>query len=433
MKNPSQNRVGWLAVTPMALLVLLFVFIGVLAGDFYKVPMLVVFIIVTAYALCLTRIDRHRKTPFGLLDRLAVFSHGAGESNLLQMIWIFVLAGAFAESAKQMGAIDAMVNLTLSVMPASMILVGLFLAALGVSLGIGTSVGTIVSIVPFAAALAVEADMNVEMSVAAVVGGALFGDNLSFISDTTVAATQTQQIPMRDKFFANFRTALPAALLTTALYVVLGLTAPEHTVHAGRVEWLHILPYLFVIVSALAGVHVLLVLFFANLLTGIIGVYTGCFDWLGWTTAMTRGIANMGELILISMIAGGLLSLIQYNGGITWIIYNLKRRVRTAKGAALAIAALVSVVDICTANNTIAILSVGHMSRDIADQFGLPRRRAASILDTYSCCIQGVLPYGAQLLMAAGIAAVNPMHIIPYLFYPMILFSIATAYILIKK
>lgn len=417
----------------MILIIVVFLLIGILAGDFYKVPMLMVFILVAAYALCITRVNRHTKKRLKLVDRLAIFSRGAGEKNLLHMIWIFTLAGAFAESARRMGAVDAMVNLTLSFMPPQLILVGLFLAAVLVSVSIGTSVGTIVAIVPFASDLASASGIGVAMAVAAVVGGALFGDNLSFISDTTVAATQTQHIPMREKFLANFRIALPAALLTAGLYVVLGLRMPVSDVAFGSVQWVCILPYFFVLIAALCGLNVLAVLFLANLLTGVIGVCTGAFTWLGWTDAMTGGVAGMGELILISMIAGGLLELIRYGGGITYLIYVLRRRINGPRGASLSIAALVSVVDICTANNTIAILSVGRIARDIADMYGVSRRRSASILDTFSCCVQGVLPYGAQLLMAAGIAGINPMHIIPYLFYPFILFVIAVMVILFFK
>lgn len=219
-----RKRRGHVALSPMVLLIVAFVLIGILAGDFYKVPMLIVFILTVAYALLLTRVNRHTKKPLPLVERLAIFSRGAGEKNLLHMIWIFTLAGAFAESARQMGAVEAMVNLTLSFMPPSLILVGLFLAALLVSISIGTSVGTIVAITPFAADLASASGITVALAVAAVVGGALFGDNLSFISDTTVAATQTQHIPMRDKFLANFRIALPAALISAAIYVVLGLS-----------------------------------------------------------------------------------------------------------------------------------------------------------------------------------------------------------------
>lgn len=428
-----KKRNGWWAISPMFLLIAAFVVIGALAGDFYKVPMLIVFIMVSSYALLITRIDRHTKQPLPLLDRLAVLSKGAGEKNLLQMIWIFVLAGAFAESAREMGAIDAMVNLTLSFLPPQLTLVGLFLSALAVSLGIGTSVGTIVAITPFAAALASSMGMNTALVVAAVVGGALFGDNLSFISDTTVAATQTQKIPMKDKFVANLRVALPAAFLTAVLYLVIGVQVHEKPVEAGAVEWLKIVPYLYVIVAALKGMHVLVVLLTANVLAGVIGVAEGSYSLLGWCGAMTQGISSMGELILISMIAGGLLELIKYNGGITFIIYGLRRRISGARGAALSIAALVSVVDMCTANNTIAILSVGRISRDIAKMYGVSAQRTASILDTFSCCVQGILPYGAQVLMAAGIANVSPMRLIPYIFYPFILLVFALLAILVPE
>lgn len=429
----TKRRNGWWAISPMFLLIIGIVLIGCLARDFYSVPMLIVFIVVSAYAICLTRINRYTKEPLPLLERLAIFSRGAGGKSLLQMIWIFVLAGAFAESARCMGAIDAMVNITLSFLPPELTLVGLFLSALAVSLGIGTSVGTIVAITPFAAALATSMGMDTALVVAAVIGGALFGDNLSFISDTTVAATQTQKIPMKDKFLANIRVALPAALITAVLYVIMGVALREDPMPSQAVDYLKIIPYLYVIVAALAGMHVLVVLFSANILTGIIGVYRGSYSLLGWCDAMTNGIASMGELLLISMIAGGLLELIKYNGGITFIIYHLRRRINGPRGAALSIAALVSIVDICTANNTIAILSVGRISRDIARVYGISPQRTASILDTFSCCVQGALPYGAQVLMAAGIAGVSPMKLIPCLLYPSILFVIAVLSILIKK
>lgn len=392
--------------------------------------MLIIFITIAALALCLTRTNRRTKQPLPLLERLAIFSRGAGERNLLQMLWVFVLAGAFAHSAKAMGAIDAMVNLTLSFTPPSVLLVGLFLSALFVSLGIGTSVGTVVAITPFAAALAESAGLNTAMMVASVVGGALFGDNLSFISDTTIAATQTQGIPMRDKFIANLRSALPAALLTAILYVVIGIEEPDAPIEVGEVNLIHIIPYIYVLVAALAGMQVLIVLFTANILTGIIGIATGGYSFVGWIDAMTEGIGGMGELILISMVAGGLMELFRYNGGITRLILVMRRHINGPKGAALAIGALVSLVDLCTANNTIAILSVGYVARDIADMYGVSRRRSASMLDTFSCAVQGLLPYGAQLLMAAGIAELNPLHLVPYLFYPMILLVCAVGVIL---
>lgn len=390
--------------------------------------MLILFIVITALALLLTRKDRRqrwRTTPLSLEERLAILARGAGEKNLLRMLLIFVLAGAFAQSAREMGAIDAMVYLTLGAIPPSMMLVGIFLSALLVSLGIGTSVGTIVAITPFAAALAAESGLNVPMMVAAVVGGALFGDNLSIISDTTVAATQTQQIPMRDKFLANLRIALPAALITTVLYVLIGLystpVSPSESLVPNTSRAIHILPYAYILVSALAGMNVIVVLFTANILAGVIGLLTGAFSFSGWIDAMTAGIGSMGELILISMFASGVMELVRYNRGITWIISRMRRHIDGPKGAAFAIGALVSMVNICTANNTVAILSVGRVARDIADRYGVSRRRSASLLDTFSCFVQGVLPYGAQLLMAAGIASINPLEIVPYLYYPVIL------------
>lgn len=392
--------------------------------------MLIIFISIAALALLLTRTNRRTKQPLPLLERLAIFSRGAGERNLLQMLWVFVLAGAFAYSAKAMGAIDAMVNLTLSFTPPSVLLVGLFLSALFVSLGIGTSVGTVVAITPFAAALAESAGLNTVMMVASVVGGALFGDNLSFISDTTIAATQTQGIPMRDKFVANLRCAVPAALLTAILYFVIGIEEPAAAIEVGEVNVIHIIPYVYVLVAALAGMQVLVVLFTANILTGLIGILTGGYSFVGWINAMTEGIGSMGELILISMVAGGLMELFRYNGGITRLIIIMRRHIRGPKGAALAIGTLVSLVDLCTANNTIAILSVGYVARDIADMYGVSRRRSASMLDTFSCAVQGLLPYGAQLLMAAGISGLNPLHLVPYLFYPMILLLCAVGVIL---
>lgn len=396
--------------------------------------MLIIFILIAALALCLTRVDRRTRKQLPLLDRLAIFSRGAGEKNLLQMLWIFVLAGAFARSAHDMGAIEAMVHLTLDIIPPSMILVGLFLSALVVSLGIGTSVGTIVAITPFAAELASVSGLNTAMSVAAVVGGALFGDNLSFISDTTIAATQTQHITMREKFIANIRIALPAAILTAGLYLILGMaTGGADALPEQEVNGLHVLPYLYVLLMALYGVNVLIILLTANIFCGIIGIWTGSYSFMGWIDAMTAGIAGMGELILISMIAGGLMELFRYNRGITYIIAYMRKRVAGARGAAFSIAALVSIADVFTANNTIAILSVGSVSRQIADRYGVSRRRSASILDTFSCCIQGLLPYGAQLLMAAGIAAIRPQEIVPYLFYPMILLAVSCIGIFIRE
>lgn len=394
----------------MLVLAALLVGLSVLTGDPYKVSLPVVFVATAAYAVAVTR-------GRSMGERLARFSAGAGAPGLLLMVWIFVLAGAFAESARQMGAISAAVDLALLCMPPGMLLAGVFLAACFVSLAVGTSVGTIVALVPVATGLAERAGIALPLLVAAAVGGALFGDNLSFISDTTVVATRSQGCRMKDKFRVNVRIVLPVAVLTFLAYVLMG-RGMEAAHAVGAVDWLKVLPYVAVLVTALAGCDVVLVLFIGNLLAGGVGMATGAYDFLGWMQAMTQGIGGMGELIVISLLAGGLLELIRCNGGITYLLRALTRRIRGKRGAELSIAALVSLTNLCTANNTIAILSVGSLAHDIAAKYGVDRRKSASILDTFSCCVQGMLPYGAQLLMAAGLASLSPMQIIPYLYYP---------------
>ena len=366
--------------------------------------------------------------------RIDTYSRGAGANNLMLMLWIYVLAGAFAASAKAMGAVDATVNLALSLLPASMILPGLFLAACFISLSIGTSVGTIVALVPIAAGLAHSVDANLALTVAIIVGGAYFGDNLSFISDTTVVATQTQGCQMSDKFRVNALIVVPAAILILAIYGVMGMGTKAPT-HIGEVEYLKVLPYIVVLITAICGMNVMAVLTLGTILCGAIGIgfhylgtdmtaansmgATGSYDLFGWFSAIGNGVIGMGELIIIAMMAGGMLEIIRENGGIDYIIKKLTSHVGSKRGAELSIAALVSMVNICTANNTVAILTVGNIAKKIGDRFGVDSRKAASILDTFSCTVQGLIPYGVQMLLAAGLAGVSPMQILPYLYYPM--------------
>ena len=365
--------------------------------------------------------------------RIDTYSRGAGANNLMLMLWIYVLAGAFAASAKAMGAVDATVNLALSLLPASMILPGLFLAACFISLSIGTSVGTIVALVPIAAGLAHSVDANLALTVAIIVGGAYFGDNLSFISDTTVVATQTQGCQMSDKFRGNALIVVPAAILILAIYGVMGMGTKAPT-HIGEVEYLKVLPYIVVLITAICGMNVMAVLTLGTILCGAIGIgfhylgtdmtaansmgATGSYDLFGWFSAMGNGVIGMGELIIIAMMAGGMLEIIRENGGIDYIIKKLTSHVGSKRGAELSIAALVSMVNICTANNTVAILTVGNIAKKIGDKFGVDNRKAASILDTFSCTVQGLIPYGVQMLLAAGLSGLNPLDIIPYLYYP---------------
>lgn len=401
---------GLIALSPLVVFIVLYLVTSIIARDFYKVPITVAFMVASIYAV----------TVMGgipLQKRIDIYSKGAGTGQMMLMLWIFVLAGAFANTAKAMGAIDATVNLTLNLLPGNMMLAGLFLAACFISLSIGTSVGTIVALTPIAAGIATQTDISVPMMTAVVVGGSFFGDNLSFISDTTIVATSTQSCKLSDKFRVNSFLVMPAAILILILYLFLGhgIVSPQEI---PEVSFFKVIPYLLVLVTAIFGMNVMAVLTLGILFSGAIGMIDGSFDVYGWMGAMGEGILNMGELIIITMMAGGLLEIIKYNGGIDFIIERMTRRVHTKRGAELSIAGLVSFVDICTANNTVAILTVGGIAKQIGDKFGVDNRKCASILDTFSCMIQGLIPYGAQMLMAAGLAALNPISIIPYLYYP---------------
>lgn len=409
------NKKGLLALSPLILLIaMIALFTGYSAEESHKdtsLSLTVAFMISSIYAVAISGGMPIRK-------RIDTYSRGAGANNLMLMLWIYVLAGAFAASAKAMGAVDATVNLTLSLLPASMILPGLFLAACFISLSIGTSVGTIVALVPIAAGLAHSVDANLALTVAIIVGGAYFGDNLSFISDTTVVATQTQGCQMSDKFRVNALIVIPAAIIILIIYGILGAGTKVPT-HIDAVQYMKVLPYIVVLVTAIAGMNVMAVLTLGSILCGIIGIIDGGYDIFGWFSAMGNGVIGMGELIIIAMMAGGMLEIIRENGGIDFIISKITAHVNSKRGAELSIAALVSMVNICTANNTVAILTVGNISKKIGDKFGVDNRKAASILDTFSCTIQGLIPYGVQMLLAAGLSGLSPLDIIPYLYYPM--------------
>lgn len=415
---------GIIALSPLLVFILLYLVTSIIARDFYKVPITVAFMASSIYAVIISRGMTLRK-------RIDIFSQGAGTSQMMLMIWIFVLAGAFANSAKMMGAIDATVNLALLLLPAKMILAGLFLAACFISLSIGTSVGTIVALVPIAAGMADYTGMSLPMIVAVVVGGSFFGDNLSFISDTTIVATSTQECRLSDKFRVNSYLVMPVACFMLIVYIFMGIhTQAVHP--SGNIDILKVIPYIVVLVTAVLGMNVMAVLTIGLFLTGIIGILLGAFDFFGWMQAMGNGILGMGELIIITIMAGGMLELIKYNGGIDFIISHMTRQVNSKRGAELSIATLVSLVNICTANNTVAILTVGGIAKKIGDRFGVDNRKCASILDTFSCMMQGIIPYGAQLLMAGGLAAINPISIIPFLYYPFLLGIMALASILVR-
>ncbi len=409
----NSHRRGLWVLSPLLVFFLIYVVASVLVGDFYKMPVTVAFLAASAWAFVVSK----PRVLSRLIDR---FSYGAANPNIMMMVWIFILAGAFAGSAKYIGSVEATVNLTLSILPPNMLPAGMFLAACLISLSIGTSVGTIVALMPVAAALAPSAGLPTALMAGIVVGGAFFGDNLSFISDTTIASTRTQGCLMKDKFRANFFIVLPAALLVLVVYVVMGLQYPGE-VHGAPFSWALVVPYLLVLVMAICGLNVMIVLLFGLFATGIGALLVPQLSLIDWAGAMGKGITGMGELIIVTLLAGGLLELIRYNGGLKYIIAHLTAKITSRRGAEFTIALLVSFANLCTANNTVAIVAVGDIARCVAERFGIPAPRAASLLDTFSCIVQGILPYGAQLLMGASLAGIATLDIIPYLFYNYVL------------
>ncbi len=432
MENKINPRHGLLALSPLLVFLCVYLVSSIVAQDFYRIPISSAFLIASVYALIISKGQT-------LEDKISTFSAGAGNRNVLLMIWIFVMAGAFAATAKEIGAIDATVNVAMRILPGRLLYAGLFLASCFISMSIGTSVGTIVALVPIAAGIAEEMTLagmtgftsGTPFITAIIVGGSFFGDNLSFISDTTIAATRTQGCSMTDKFKTNLRIVGPAAIIVAILYVTLGSSA-QYTPQSGPIEWILLVPYLLVIILALTGVNVIAVLGVGIAVNGIIGLAGGSMDWSGFLEAIGSGISGMGDLIIVTLLAGGMLELIKTGGGLDYIVELMTRRIKGKRGAELSIAALVSLANLCTANNTIAIITVGRIARDISKKFGLDPRKSASLLDTFSCLVQGLIPYGAQLLMAAGLAGISSISIIGYLYYPAVMGLCAIMAILLR-
>ena len=377
----SKRGNGW-ALLPLIVFVIVYVVSALIAKDFYAVSVIVPFLAATLVALIM-----NRKVKFE--DKIEIFCKGAGNSNIILMVLIFILAGAFAQVAKSMGAVDSTVNLGLSILPSNIMIAGIFIIACFISLSVGTSMGTIVALVPIAVGVAEKTGILTAVAVASVVCGSMFGDNLSMISDTTIAATRTQGCEMKDKFKMNFKIVLPAAIITAFIFVLITKNGSTTTVDALDYSLVKIIPYIAVIVGALIGLNVIVVLLGGILIAGVIGFIGGSFDLLGLFGAIADGIGGMSELIIISILIAGTIEIIKYNGGIDFII-----------------------------NNTVAIVTVGPIAKDISDEVGLEPKRVAGIMDMFSCVFQGVIPYGAQLISAAGLAALSPFAIMKYLFYP---------------
>ena len=415
------NNKGIISLSPLLLFVVLYLSASIVADDFYKVPVAIMFIVSSIYAITLLH-------GIPLSGRIETFCRGAGNKDIMMMICIFVFAGAFANSAKEMGCIDATVSLALELLPGNMLFAGLFITACFISLSVGTSVGTIVALTPIATGIASSSGTDIPFVVAIIAGGAFFGDNLSFISDTTIVSTSTQGCKMSDKFMVNSLTSVPVAVVVLCIYIAEGWGMQSAMTNI-NIQYVKVVPYLFILVTAVCGMNVLATLIIGTVITGIIGMCDGSYDLISWLSAMNTGICGMGELIIITMTAGGLLELIRRNGGIDYIIKVATRHIRHRRGAELVIAAL---VNICTANNTIAILTVGDIAKSVGDSHGVDRRKCASILDTFSCCTQGLLPYGAQLLLASALAGLSPLSILRYMYYPMALLIASTAAIVLR-
>ncbi len=416
-------RRGLIAVSPIIVFLTFYLAVSIIIGDFYKMPIAVALLVASAWAVAIMR-----GTP--LSKRVEVFSRDAGSSNVMYMVWIFVLAGAFASLAKATGSVEATVNLALQWLPPEMLVPGLFLASCFISLSIGTSVGTVVALTPLAVQLATSESESVAFFVAVVIGGAFFGDNLSFISDTTIASTRTQGCRMNDKFKANLWIALPAAIASLALYAVIGHHVPDTEAIGDGNSWL-ILPYLTIIATALAGINVTVVLVLGIVVAFVLGLTLG-FDPITMFGFMGEGIDSVGNLVIITLLAAGMLGLIKEAGGIQYILQLLTSRISGIRGAQCAIALLVSIVNLCTANNTVAIITVGPLARDISSRYGIDPRKSASLLDSCSCIVQSIIPYGAQTLLATSLAGISPVAPWPYLYYPWMLAAVVALSIIFR-
>jgi Na+/H+ antiporter NhaC len=409
----NQEKGNLLALLPLIIFVSLFLGAGIISGDFYAFPVLVSIIIASVVGLLMNR----KETLTAKIER---FAKGAGHPDIMIMVFIFLLAGAFSGVAEKMGAVDSTVNFALSVLPGNLIIVGLFIIAAFISLSMGTSMGTIAALAPIGVGISSGTDISMPLAMATVIGGAMFGDNLSFISDTTIAAVRTQKTEMKDKFKVNFFIVLPAAIVTMVILLVLTM-GNQSTVGAESFNWIKILPYLGVIIGALAGLNVFVVLLGGIVLAGIIGFIDGSFTPASYFGSVADGMTGMAEIVILSVLIGGVVELIRHNGGIQALLYHATRKIKSPQGAQLATAGLVSSTNLCTANNTISIIIAGPLAKTISENYGVDARKSASILDIFSCSVQGLIPYGAQALLVAEVAGISPISIIPYAFYPILI------------
>ncbi|MEG1987902.1 MAG: Na+/H+ antiporter NhaC family protein [Oscillibacter sp.] len=424
MDNTLNKKGSGLALLPFLIFIAIYLGAGLILQAqgvemaFYQFPSVTAMFIAVLAAFCMGKET--------INEKFTIFAKGAANENVLTMLIIYILAGAFSSVASAMGGVDATVNMGLSLVPVQFLAAGVFVISAFMGTATGTSMGTIGAIVPIAVGVADKGGLSLPLILGACVGGAMFGDNLSMISDTTIAATRTQGCELRDKFKVNFLMALPAAIITIVVLIFVGRPETVTEIGALSFSFIKVLPYLAVLILALVGLNVFLVLTIGIFAAGLIGMFTGSIDIFTFAQSIWSGFTSMNEVFFLSLFCGGLAEMIAHNGGITWLINKLRGMMRGNKSAQIGIATLVSLADCATANNTVAIIVSGNVARDMSHEYKVDPRRTASLLDVFSCVLQGIIPYGAQLLVAASLTSaygitMSPINIIPYMWYCWIL------------
>ena len=432
--NTIKNKHGFLALIPFAVFALFYLGLSLWTGDFYRIPMTVAFLVASAFALCMHPVRLFEKN-------VSVFARGMGNDNIMLMCLIFILAGSFAAVAKAMGAVDATVNIARSLIPASLMLPGIFIVACFISLAVGTSCGTIAALTPIAISMTEQLGISPELMLGCVIGGAMFGDNISMISDTTIAASRSLNISMRDKFISNISFALPAALITVFIYLAVSrntISTLNNSAAISLADCVRTTPYLLILVLALCGINVMVLLFGASSVAVVIGIILKNFDFIQSLSILGKGCLDMAETLFVALLAGGLLALVKYYGGIAWMMQKIEQCIKTQRGCELGTALLVSVVNLFTANNTVSIVIAGPIAKELAAKYNCSAKRIASVLDASSCILQGIIPYGAQMLIATGIAnssniKISPANLILHCHYQQILCLAMLLWILLKR
>lgn len=424
MQTESKGRA--IALLPIGAFLIIFLGSGIIMNDFYAMPAIVAFLIALAVAFLQNR-------GLSFAEKFAVISKGVGDENIITMCLVFLCAGAFSGAVTAAGGVESTVNFGLSILPSNIAVVGLFVIGCFISVSMGTSMGTIAALAPIAVGISEKTGYAMAICIGAVVCGAMFGDNLSMISDTTIAAVKTQGCEMKDKFKANFLIVLPAAIITIIIFLLITRNSDYQMTEELTYNLFQILPYVLVLVGALIGINVFVVLIGGTVVSLIVGVATGTLGVSELFTVVGSGVTGMYDITVISIVVACIVSLVKEYGGIQFILDLIRKGIKGRKGAEVGIAGLSLMVDACTANNTVAIVMAGPIAKEISEEFGVDPKRSASLLDIFTSVGQGLIPYGAQLLSAATLTALTPFDILPYCYYPILMAISALAFILLKK